>query len=76
MIKDLSFSSSVGKYWIYSRWENKNTSSYSVPVVQQYSCHMYGVAKVSFNLLIIINRWIKDAVVPVHAMGAYGGVAI
>jgi len=36
MIKDLICSSSVGKSWIHSRWENKNISSYSVPVVQQY----------------------------------------
>jgi hypothetical protein len=37
-IKDLSCSSSVRKSWIYSRCENKNISSNSTAVVQQYSC--------------------------------------
>jgi len=34
------------------------------------------MGKISFNLLIKINRYIKGAVVPVHAMKAYGGVAV
>jgi len=34
------------------------------------------MGKISFNLLIIINRCIKGAVVPVHGIKAYGGVAI
>jgi len=76
MIKYLSFSSSMGKSWIHSRRENKTISSYSVPVVQQYSCHMHEVAKMLFKLLIIFNRWNKVEVVPVHAIRVYGGEAV
>ena len=76
MIKDLSFSSRMWKFWIRSKCANKNISSYSIRVVQQYSCHLHEFAKFPFKLLTKISRWYKGADVPVHAMKAYGRVAV
>jgi hypothetical protein len=47
----------------------------SLAVVQQFSCQCVKLQNVSFSLLIKINRCSKGAVVSVHVMKAYGGVA-
>ena len=76
MIKDLSCSSSRGNPEYIPHRKTQIFHQTVCLWCNSIAVKCMKLQNVLFNLLTKINRLSKGAVVPVHAMKAYGGVAV